>query len=268
MLNGLWQMPLLEEHRERTAMTTTMFGSFEWSVLPMGLKNSPAIFQRNMAELLRELDYISGYIDDVIIHSRTVEEHVQHVRTVMQRLRQAQICIKGSKASLFQKSVNFLGHLVGGEGVAPQGKKVEAVANWPIPKNVSEVRSFLGLASIYRKFIHHFASIAAPLHALTKTDVEFQWGDEQNNAFDVLKAALTSAPLLILPDVNKALSGEAPYLMQCDASMLAWGAVFMQDVGTGYQPIAFASKSFNAAQVNYSATERELQAMVSCTCEE
>ena len=268
MLNGFWQMPLLEEHRERTAMTTTMFGSFEWNVLPMGLKNSPAIFQRNMAELLRDLDYVSVYIDDVIIHSRTVEEHVQHVRTVMQRLRRAQICVKGSKASLFRKSVNFLGHLVGGDGVAPQDKKVEAVANWPTPKNVSEVRSFLGLASFYRKFIHHFASIAAPLHALTKADVEFQWGDEQSKAFDMLKAALTSAPLLILPDVNKALSGEAPYLVQCDASLLAWGAVLMQDVGKGYQPIAFASKSFNAAQVNYSATERELQALVSCTCEE
>ena len=269
LLNGFWQMPLLEEHRERTAMTTTMFGSFEWNVLPMGLKNSPAIFQRNMAELFRDLDFVSVYIDDIVVYSATMEEHTQHLRTVLRRLQEGQVCVKQSKSKLFRTSVHFLGHLLSGEGVAPQAQKVEAIAQWPTPKNLSEVRSFLGLASFYRKYVHHFASIAAPLHQLSKQGAAFQWReDHEDKAFRMLKQALTSAPLLVLPDVERALSGEAPYLVQCDASLSAWGAVLMQDQGKGYQPIAFVSKSFNAAQMNYSATERELQALVSCTCEE
>jgi hypothetical protein len=269
LLNGFWQMPLLEEHKERTAMTTTLFGSFEWNVLPMGLKNSPAIFQRNMAELFRDLSFVAVYIDDIIVFSRTTEEHLQHVRVVMQRLRQAKVSIKGSKANLFRDRVNFLGHVVSGEGVAPQRKKVEAVMQWPTPENVSDVRSFLGLASFYRKFVHHFAAIATPLHDLTKAGAEWQWRpDREERAFRMLQQALTSAPLLVLPDVQAAASGRAPYLVQCDASLLAWGAVLMQDQGKGYQPIAFLSKAFNSAQVNYSATERELAALVMTTCEE
>ena len=269
MLSGFWQMPLLEEHKERTAMTTTLFGSFEWNVLPMGCKNAPSIFQRNMSELLREFDFVSCYIDDIIIHSKTTEEHVQHVRAVMQRLREGNMYVKNSKAKLFRTSVNFLGHLLSADGVAPQTQKIEAVAQWPAPKNVTEVRSFLGLASFYRKFVSQFAAIATPLHRLTRADEPWQWRmDHEDKAFRMLKEALTTAPLLVLPDVEAAMSGRAPYLVQVDASLMAWGAVLMQDQGLGYQPIAFVSKSFNDAQVNYSATERELQALVSCTCKE
>ena len=170
---------------------------------------------------------------------------------------------------LCKTAVNFLGHVVSGEGVAPQHKKVEAIADWPTPTNLAEVRSFLGLASFYRKFIYMFAAVAQPLHQLTKKDAPWQWRpDHEERAFQMLKKALTMAPLLVLPDVEAAMTGKAPYLVQCDASLLAWGGVIMQDQGRGYQPIAFASKTFNSAQANYSATERELLALVSCTCEE
>ena len=114
-----------------------------------------------------------------------------------------------------------------------------------------------------------FAAVAQPLHQLTKKDAPWQWRpDHEERAFQMLKKALTTAPLLVLPDVEAAMTGKAPYLVQCDASLLAWGGVIMQDQGRGYQPIAFASKTFNSAQANYSATERELLALVSCTCEE
>ena len=269
LLSGFWQIPLLPDHRERTAMTTTLYGSFEWCCMPMGLKNSPAQFQRYMASVFRDLPFVSIYIDDVVIWSRTVEEHLQHLRIVMQRLQREQLYVKGSKVHLCKTAVNFLGHVVSGEGVAPQHKKVEAIADWPTPTNLAEVRSFLGLASFYRKFIYMFAAVAQPLHQLTKKDAPWQWRpDHEERAFQMLKKALTTAPLLVLPDVEAAMTGKAPYLVQCDASLLAWGGVIMQDQGRGYQPIAFASKTFNSAQANYSATERELLALVSCTCEE
>ena len=268
-LSGFWQHPLLPEHQERSAMTTSSFGQFSWRVMPMGLRNSPAQFQRAMSNLLRDLPFCSVYIDDIIIASNSVEEHLQHVRTVMERLRQAKICIKASKAQYFRRSINVLGHCVSGKGVSPQRQKVEAVRDWPTPKSPSDIRSFLGLASFYRRFIYSFSTIAAPLNELTKDKTTWQWRPEvEQRAFDLLKEALISAPLIVLPDVEGAISGRSPYLVQTDASEAAWGAVISQDQGQGYQPIAFASKTFTAAQANYSATERELTALVMATCYE
>lgn len=267
MLSGFWQQPVLEEHKERTAMTTTLFGQFTWEVMPMGLKNSPAQFQRAMAEAVRDLPFVSCYIDDLIVFSTTVEEHMGHLRTVFERLKKVQMLVKESKMHLFKKSVNFLGHCVSGEGVAPQHAKISAIRDWPTPSTVAEVRSFLGLASFYRKYVYRFAAIATPLHHLLKDKAEWNWRrEEEQRSFDLLKKALMSAPLLVLPDVEGAMSGRSPYLVQTDASEGAWGAVISQDQGNGPQPIAFASKTFSPAEVNYSATERELLGLVRATC--
>ena len=269
MLSGFWQIPLLPEHQERSAMTTSMFGSFEWLVMPMGLKNSPSHFQRSMAELLRDLPFAQVYIDDVVCFSQTVEEHHIHLHQVMERLRDGGISVKQSKAKLYRTSIDFLGHVVSGDGVSPQKGKVSAVADWPTPTTVPELRSFLGLASYYRRYMYRFAAIATPLHALLKDDTEWQWRPEvEQKAFDTLKETLTTAPLLVLPDTAGAMSGERPFLVQTDASGAAWGGVLSQDQGKGQQPIAFVSRSMTPAEVNYSATERELLGLVKCTCEE
>ena len=269
LLWGFWQIPMLEEHKERTAMTTQQFGAFEWHCLPMGLKNSPSIFQRAMQDMLRDLDFCHCYIDDVVVASATPEEHLHHLRILFERLRNSKVLAKGTKAKLFRTSCDFLGHVIGADGVAPQQKKVEAVSNWPTPSSVSDIRAFLGLAGYYRKFCYRFSALAAPLNALLKDNAEWKWEPhEEGVAFQLLKTALTTAPLLVLPDMGAAMDGSAPFRVQTDASLAAMGGVLMQDQGKGFQPIAFASKTFLPAEMNYSATERELRALIYCTCEE
>jgi hypothetical protein len=268
LLWGFWQIPMLEEHKERTAMTTQQFGAFEWHCLPMGLKNSPSIFQRAMQDMLRDLDFCQVFIDDIIVYSDTPEEHLRHLRILFERLRSSKVLAKGTKAKLFRTSCDFLGHVIGANGVAPQQKKVEAVQKWPTPSSVSDIRAFLGLAGYYRKFTYRFSALATPLNALLKDNAEWKWGEEEEASFQQLKTALTTAPLLVLPDMGAAMDGSAPFRIQTDASLAAMGGVLMQDQGKGYQPIAFASKSFLPAEMNYSATERELRALIYCTCEE
>ena len=159
-----------------------------------------------------------------------------------------------------QTCVELLGHMVTGAtdnrptSVAPQSKKIDTVAQWPVPKSAAHVRSFLGLAGYYRKFGWHFSEKATPLTELTKNGVKFEWGEEQQRAFDDIKTALTSAPLLALPDVEGARDGSRPFRVDTDASDKAMGAVLSQDFGDGYQPVAYASRSFSPAERNYNTT--------------
>jgi hypothetical protein len=184
-------------------MTTQQFGVFEWHCLPMGLKNSPIIFQRAMQDMLRNLDFCHCYIDDVIVASKFPEEHLHHPRILFERLRSSKVLAKGTKAKLFRTNVDFLGHVIGADGVAPQQKKVEAVANWPTPSSVSDIRAFLGLAGYYRKFIYHFSALATPLNGLLKDNAEWKWEpNEEETSFQQLKTALTTVPLLVLPDMG------------------------------------------------------------------
>ena len=271
LLSGFYNVPVHPPHIERTAMSTP-FGSFEWVFMPMGLKNSPAVFQRNMQDALKDLPFVHVFVDDIIVASPSVEIHRHHLRLLMERLRERQLVVKGSKAQLYQEEVQFLGHTLSTSGLAPQTEKVKAVLDWPLPKNLTELRGFLGLAGYYRKFIHRFADKSKPLNDLTKKDVSFptpdSWTEEQLQAFETLKSALTTSPVLALPDYAGAMSGKSPFLVQTDASGSAMGAVLMQDQGNGYQPICFASKTFTPAECNYNTTERELRALVWATCEE
>ena len=225
----------------------------------MGLKNSPSIFQSGMQELLRDLDFCQVYIDDIIVYLDTPEEHFHHLRVLFTRLRQAKVLAKGTKAKLFRTSCDFLGHVIGAQGVSPQQKKVEAVANWPTLRSVTDIRAFLGLAGYYRKIVYRFSALATPLNALLKDKAEWVWRPEEEElAFQKLKTAPVTASLLVLPDMGAAMSGSSPFRIQTDASLAAMGGVLMQDQGNGFQPIAFASKSFLPTEINYSATEREL----------
>ena len=263
-VDGFWQVPMAEEDVEKTAFTTQM-GAYEWLVMPQGLQNSPSQYQRRMQRALGHLPFVRIFIDDVVVFSRTVEEHYDHVRQFLDTCREKGVYLKASKAQMLKESLRFLGHTLSAEGCQPQHDKVSSIKDWPKLETVTHVRQFLGLAGYYRRFVHRFSEIAQPLTSLTKADVPWQWGELQQWAFDELKTALSSAPVLALPDMKAASNGSAPFLVQTDASGVALGGVLMQDTGDGMRVIAYDSRQFSAAEQNYHTGERELCALHHCT---
>ena len=274
---GFWQQPLAKEEQEKTAMVTP-FGSFEWKSLPMGLTNAPSVFMRAMENATRDLrdkngkQFIKIFIDDVLIYSTTVEEHTEHLTLLFKRLEEKKILLKGSKAKWYQNSVKFLGHVISAEGCKPQSNKVQCIKDWPRLTSVTEIRQFLGLIGFYKRYVSGFAEKAKGLNDLLKKDAVVDDttivpGTEAHDSFEALKKAITEAPTIVLPNQDTAASGEAPYVIQTDASGFAIGACIMQDQGHGLQPIAFISRSLNAAEQNYSTTERELLGIVHATWE-
>ena len=182
---------------EKTAFVTHE-GLYEFSVLPFGLTNAPASFQRLMQHILRGLSWkiCLLYLDDIIIYSKTFDEHIQHISQVFDRLREANVKLKPSKCYFAREKVEYLGHIVSSEGIQPNPNKIKAVSEYPVPQKVKDVRSFLGLATYYRRFVKDFARIARPLHNLTRKAVKFHWDTDCQAAFDQLKRALVSAPIL------------------------------------------------------------------------
>ena len=254
---GFYQIPVAAADVHKTAFRTR-YGLFEYLVLPMGLTNAPATFMHLMNHTFRDyLDrFVLVFLDDILIFSRTLEEHEQHVRLVLQRLADMKLYAKRSKCEFFQHEVEFLGHRVGQDGLKVMQEKVVAVEQWPTPSNAGDVRAFLGLTGFYRKFVRDFSRVAAPLSELTKDDVKFNWAAPQQLAFDTLKASLRSAPVLLLPDPT------LPFVIHSDASDFAIGAVLQQDQGRGLQPVAFLSKKMLPAETRYPVHEKELLAIV------
>ena len=263
MLWGFWQMPLVEEDKEKTAMQTA-YGSFEWNVLPMGLTNSPPIYQSWMQSMLGHLPYVKIFIDDILVYSKDEEEHEKHLAEVLRVLREKKVVLKAKKAKLFRNSVEFLGHVLTDSGVHPQHDKIQSVQEWKPPANVHEIRQFLGLAGFYRQYVYNFSDKAAAMNDLLKKGAEWHWSEECQLGFEALKKALTQAPVLALPDQVRAADGSAPFVLQTDASEFALGGVLMQDTGDGLRVIAFESRTLNPAEQNYSTTERELLALLHC----
>ncbi|KAK3253340.1 hypothetical protein CYMTET_37339 [Cymbomonas tetramitiformis] len=263
-VDGSWQVPMAPGDVEKTAFTTQM-GSYEWLVMPQGLQNSPSQYQRRMQRALGHLPFVRIFIDDVVVFSNTLEDHHRHVEQLLPTCREKGVFLKRSKVQLLKKSLRFLGHTISADGCRPQHDKVAAVRDWPELQSVTHVRQFLGLAGYYRRFIHCFSEIAQPLTRLTKSDVAWEWGPYQQWAFEELKAALISAPVLALPDTKGAADGSAPFVVQTDASGIALGGVLMQDHGDGLRVIAYESRQFSAAEQNYHTGERELGALHHCT---
>ena len=202
------------------------------------------------------------YLDDVIVFSKEVEDHLKQLDCVLERLAGAGLKLKPSKCELLKTKVAFLGHVVSGQGVSPDPAKVTKIQDWEPPKNVKEVRAYLGLCSYYRRFIKDFASIAAPLHRLTEKQVAFEWSEDCQEAFDALQKALTSDSLMAYP------SAEGEFILDTDASDTGIGAMLSQvqlDPVTGdtvERPIVFASKSLTKTQRRYCVARKELLAMV------
>jgi hypothetical protein len=255
--NGFHQIAIRPEDRAKTAFRTR-FGSFEYTVLPMGLCNAPGTFMQLMNSTFADMldKNVLCFLDDILVFSRTEEEHLQHLRVVLSRLRQQQLYAKLSKCAFMQREVEFLGHRIGADGLRVAPDKVSAVQQWPRPNNVKEVRSFLGLANFYRRFVQHYSRIALPLTELTKDKVPWLWGVEQQRAFDALKAALCSPPVLLVPDPNK------PFVLNCDACQYAIGATLQQDHGNGLQPVAYFSAKMSDAERNYDVREQEFMAVM------
>ncbi|XP_073024290.1 uncharacterized mitochondrial protein AtMg00860-like [Primulina eburnea] len=191
--------------------------------------------------------FVIVFIDDILIYSKSKEEHSHHLRTVLQTLQDRRLYAKFSKCDFWLDRVAFLGHIVSQNGLEVDPSKVEAVRDWPVPKSVTEIRSFLGLAGYYRKFIQGFSSIAVPMTALTKKNAKFVWGPECQESFDRLKQALTTAPVLAMP------SGQGEFVVYTNASKLGLGAVLMQQD----RVIAYASRQLKEARSDRTSVSAE-----------
>jgi len=198
--SGYWQVEIDPGDREKTAFSTQN-GLFQFRVMPFGLCNAPSTFQRLMELVLAGLSWevCLAYLDDVVIFGRTWEEHLERLRIVLIRLREAHLKLHPKKCQFFRKCIVFLGHVISNSGVSTDPEKISSIVNWPTPTNVTELRSFLGLASYYRRFICRFAEVAAPLHRLQEKAISFQWSEQCNSAFETLKRRLSSAPVLAFP---------------------------------------------------------------------
>lgn len=271
--DGYWQMPLTDESKEITAFTAPGKGLYHFCVCPFGLHSSGASFQRLLDTVIGpDMDgKAAPYQDDIIIMGRTMKEHNENLREVLKRLLDANLKINGDKCQFFATRVRYLGHIVDRDGIRTDPDKVEAIVQIPPPKDIHELRHFLGMAGWYSRFIADYATVCAPLNKLNKPSLygkkgkrkatteeapPWEWGPEQQQAFETIKRCLTSDPVLACPDFTQM------FTLQTDASQYGLGAVLTQGEGTDERVIAYASSTLTQTQRNYSATERECLAVV------
>jgi hypothetical protein len=211
----------------------THIGHYEFRVMAIGLSGAPAKFQKAMNTTLALLrKCVLVFFDDILIYSKSYEEHLVHIKLVLELLARDQWKVKLFKCSFAQRQVTYMGHVISQQGVSTDPSKIEAVVNWPVPANVKELRGFLGLAGYYRKFVKHFGIISKPLTELLKKGVIFTWVQDHQVSFQTLKSALSSAPVLALPDFS------LPFCIGTDASGIGIGAVLLQ-IG---HPLAYLNK--------------------------
>ena len=260
--SGYWQVEIAPEDREKTAFILPN-GLYQFETMPFGLCNAPATFQRLMQTVLRGLfpSKCLIYLDDIIVFGQTAEEHDRNLTEVLRRIQDAGLTLNPKKCCFLRNSVDYLGHQISAEGIKALPDKLETVQNWPLPRSQKELQSFLGLANYYRRFVQGYSQIAAPLHRLTEKAAKrnFNWGPEQDEAFEQLKQKLCEAPILTLPDFSESAP---PFTLDTDASDDAVGAVLSQ-VGTDDKErvIAYASSRLNKQMRRKSATVRELYAI-------
>ena len=258
LMSGFWQMELDEESREKAAFITQR-GVYEWTRMPFGLTNAPISFQTLMSRVLRGLNWKSVlvYVDDVLIFSKSFDEHLQHLEQVFQRLKQANLKLQPEKCHFAVRKLKFLGHVISRDGIEVDPEKTQAVSQVPIPKTQKQIRSFLGMANYYRRFIKDFSTIASPLNSLLQKDKRFQWDEQCQKAFDTIKAKLLTAPVLSYADPTK------KFVLTCDASDTAVGYVLGQvDEQKREYVIAYGGKSLTNEQRNYTTTEKECLAVM------
>ena len=256
--SGYWQVPISEQDKAKTAFRTSSGQLFEFNQVPFGLCNTPATFSRLMDRVLAGLHWETClfYLDDIIVFSSTWEEHLARLREVFERLRHAKLKLGAAKCTFAAKEVSYLGHRVTEEGLLPDPSLLAAIRDIPPPKTAMEVRSFLGLAGYYRRYVKGFAAIAAPLHALTRKDAVFHWSEDCQNAFDQLKIRLTTRPITAFPDFSQ------EFRLYTDASTAGLGAILAQVRDGKERIICCASRALNKAEKSYPATKLECLAIV------
>ncbi|GAU25735.1 hypothetical protein TSUD_216660 [Trifolium subterraneum] len=252
MKSGYHQLRMAPGEEHKTAFKTHS-GHFEYLVMPFGLTNAPASFQSLMNQVFSSFlrKFVIIFFDVLLIYSKSMEDHIVHLQLIFQTIRDHNLFLNKSKCSFALPKVEYLGHFITKEGVSTDPAKVQAVNSWPPPQNLKQLRGFLGLAGYYRRFVKDFGKLAKPLTDLLKKD-SFVWSESATQAFLQLKQALTSAPVLCLPDFSK------PFVVETDASGKGIGAVLMQE----HHPVAYISKSLGPKQQAMSIYERELLAIV------
>ncbi|GJP49851.1 hypothetical protein CLOM_g9009 [Closterium sp. NIES-68] len=254
---GYHQIRVFANDCHKTAFRTR-YGSCEYTVMPFGLTNAPSTFQLTMNGVFRDLldKCVIVYLDGILIYSKTQEQHLKDLEQVFQRLQEHRLITKGSKCEFLKSELEFLGHVVGADGIKIDPKKIKTIRDWKPPTNLQELQSFLGFVNYVRRFIPNMAGITGPLTDLLRKGTLFEWGERQQTAFDELRNFLTSAPVLRIADPSR------PFEVLTDASDFAIGAILLQDFGDGLQPIAYESRKLQAAERNYPVHDKEMLAIV------
>ncbi|CAK9780322.1 unnamed protein product [Cutaneotrichosporon oleaginosum] len=258
--NAYHQIRIAEGEEWKTAFRCR-YGLFEYLVMPFGLTNAPATFQYLVNTQFHDMidDFVIVFLDDIMIFSKTREEHTKHIQRVLQRLREGKLYAKAEKCEFYQKKTEFLGYVISADGISMDEKKVNAILEWPEPKNLNELRSFLGFCNYYRHFIRGYSRIVLALTESTKTkDAKpFQFTDRERLAFEDIKEAFRNGDILHFADLTK------PYTVETDASDSAIGAILSQLIDGRLVPIAFFSRKLLPAEQNYEIHDKELLAIVS-----
>ncbi|KAK3090518.1 hypothetical protein FSP39_012438 [Pinctada imbricata] len=257
LTKGYWQVPLSEDTREKSAFVTP-YGLYEFTVMPFGMKTSPATFIRLMNSVLQNADHVVAYFDDLVVYSDEWNTHLEDIERVVIKLQEAGLTIRPSKCKLGSDRIECLGHIVGNGTIQPDPNKVRAVEEFPLPITKTNLKSFLGLTGYYRQYIGKYAEISVVLTEMLKKNRpnKLQWDTKTTDAFRSLKQALTTSPVLITPDFQK------PFTVQTDASQFAIGAVLSQEMCDGDHPVAYLSRKLLPREQNYSTIEKELLAIV------
>ena len=255
LLKGYWQVPLTQRAKEITAFATPD-NLYQYKVMPFGMKNSPATFQRMIHSVLQGLIGCEAYIDDVIIYSSTWEDHMRIMKELFARLKQAHLTVNLAKCDFLQATVEYLGHVVGQGCVRPIGAKVDAIVKYPVPTNKKELMRFLGMIGFYRRFCYNFSTVVAPLTNLLQKKVQFLWTEKCDESFKNGKELLINSPVLTSPDYQK------QFKLAVDASDVGIGAILCQESNGIDKVICFFSKKLNKYQKNYSTIEKECLALL------
>ena len=260
--SGYYHMVLSEKSRPKSAFVS-LVGKWEFKRCPFGLAQTAAYFQRLVNEVLSGLTFAFGYLDDILVYSPDTETHLEHLRSLFERLRKADLKLKEVKCNFLKKHIQYLGHIVSGKGITPLPEKLESIRKMLPPKTPKEIKQFLGLIGYYCKFVPRFSDLAQPLNALTRKNVAFKWTPVCQESFELLKTSLMTEPILTYPDPN------LPYVLFTDASKYAWACVLTQEKIHIMEekevkilhPITYMSGLFRASQMNWACLTTEAYAI-------
>ena len=253
--SGYYHIGLSDSAKPKSSLVLSSLSKYQFNRVPFGLAQAPAYFQKLINDILKGCNFAMGYLDDIIIYSRSEKEHLEHLEEIFSRLKAAGLKLKLEKCCFFKKDIQYLGHLISAERIQPLPEKLESIVKMPAPKNPKEVKEFLGLVGYSWKFVPRFADISRVLTHLTKKDVEFKWTPECKNCFQILKDFLQRAPILKYPDP------QASYTLYTDASKYMYTGILTQHSDSTDHPITYVSGLFRGSQLNWATLTKEAYAI-------